>query len=338
MNHRTHLPDEYRHPPRSSAIAVRTTPRPADSHADWPRPRTAAGHDAQVAEPIDEYFRSAVSALASRPAPSGIAPPGPDNPVRAGTGLTARAALDLFDDQLASRHLDLAARWLRATRPGLLHDRLVGSREQRRGRRGAAIHRSRAAALPLRRVLPRPRPPGRWLRSGPRRAARPRRRDHRTDRRRTAQGVRPPRPRDHPADLHDRLAPAARGRDRVRNGARRAPGHGGGVAGRRDHRLQFRRRLGEPLDGRGRDQHRAAYRLSGRADADPVRVRGQRTGHQHPHPAGLDRDDLPRPAGAASTSRPTGAISPRASTTPAQPPSSSGSSADRRFCICTRSG
>ena len=33
------------------------------------------------------------------------------------------------------------------------------------------------------------------------------------------------------------------------------------------------------LDGRGCDQHRAAYRLSGRADTDPVRLRGQRSGH-----------------------------------------------------------
>ena len=78
----------------------------------------AAGHDAQVAEAIDEYFRSAVSALSSLPTPSGIAPPGADDPVRPGTGLTARAALDLFDDQLASRHLDLAARWLRARGQG----------------------------------------------------------------------------------------------------------------------------------------------------------------------------------------------------------------------------
>ncbi|HEY5857129.1 MAG TPA: thiamine pyrophosphate-dependent enzyme [Aldersonia sp.] len=71
-----------------------------------------------MAEPIDEYFRSAVSALSSLPTPSGIAPPGPDDPIRPGTGLTVRAALDLFDDQLASRHLDLAARWLRARGKG----------------------------------------------------------------------------------------------------------------------------------------------------------------------------------------------------------------------------
>src|SRR6185437_4082399 len=39
-------------------------------------------------------------------------------PVRPGSGLTVRHCLDLFDAQLASRHLDEAARWLRGRGSG----------------------------------------------------------------------------------------------------------------------------------------------------------------------------------------------------------------------------
>lgn len=59
-------------------------------------------------EGIDEYFRTTVSELAgagSEPWPDGAA-------------LTARKALELFDAQLGSRHLDLAARWLRSQGKG----------------------------------------------------------------------------------------------------------------------------------------------------------------------------------------------------------------------------
>ena len=42
---------------------------------------------------------------------------GPD-PIRAGSSLTGQRGLDLFGAQLASRHLDLAARWLRARGAG----------------------------------------------------------------------------------------------------------------------------------------------------------------------------------------------------------------------------
>lgn len=58
---------------------------------------------------LDERFREAVAALTAgpdrRPA---------DQPVREGSGLTGDAALELYDAQLTSRHLDLAARWLRS--------------------------------------------------------------------------------------------------------------------------------------------------------------------------------------------------------------------------------
>jgi 2-oxoisovalerate dehydrogenase E1 component len=62
---------------------------------------------------LDERFRDAVSALTV---------PGtrrtPDDAVRDGSALTGARALELFDAQLASRHLDLAARWLRSFNEG----------------------------------------------------------------------------------------------------------------------------------------------------------------------------------------------------------------------------
>lgn len=65
--------------------------------------------DVTTPQDLDDRFREAVGALATsasrRPA---------DGPVRDGTTLTGERALDLFDAQLTSRHLDLAARWLRS--------------------------------------------------------------------------------------------------------------------------------------------------------------------------------------------------------------------------------
>ena len=84
---------------------------------------------------------------------------GPD-PIRDGSALTGQRGLELFDAQLASRHLDLAARWLRARGRRVLHDRVIRARGQRRRGRGAADHRPGPAALPLRRVLPGPVPAG----------------------------------------------------------------------------------------------------------------------------------------------------------------------------------
>ena len=104
-------------------------------------------------------------------------------------------------------------------RPKLLHDRLGRTREQRRRRAGAATDRPGAAPLPLRRLLSRPRGAG-----GPgRRARHPAGSDRGgggADRRRAAQGLRPSRAGGDPADLDDRLAPAARGRCRLRDRAR----------------------------------------------------------------------------------------------------------------------
>ena len=59
-----------------------------------------------MAEPIDEYFTTTISAMA-----------GPDGSAL-GSSLRVRDCLALFDAQLGSRHLDLAARWLRSQGKG----------------------------------------------------------------------------------------------------------------------------------------------------------------------------------------------------------------------------
>jgi 2-oxoisovalerate dehydrogenase E1 component len=59
-----------------------------------------------MTEPVDEYFTATVSAMGGS---SGAA---------LGSSLTVRDAMALFDAQLGSRHLDLAARWLRSQGKG----------------------------------------------------------------------------------------------------------------------------------------------------------------------------------------------------------------------------
>src|SRR5918992_1394926 len=58
---------------------------------------------------LDQRFRSRLASF-SPPAVAGDA----EGPVRPGSGLTGAAARGLFRAQLSSRHLDLAARWLRS--------------------------------------------------------------------------------------------------------------------------------------------------------------------------------------------------------------------------------
>ncbi|MFI5491824.1 thiamine pyrophosphate-dependent enzyme [Actinoplanes sp. NPDC051859] len=62
---------------------------------------------------LDEWFRAAVTALEpdDPPAPGGSR--SAEDPVCAGSALTGAVARQLFDAQVTSRHLDLAARWLR---------------------------------------------------------------------------------------------------------------------------------------------------------------------------------------------------------------------------------
>ncbi|MCV7421304.1 MFS transporter [Mycobacterium yunnanensis] len=66
-----------------------------------------------MAEKIDEHFLDAVGGLRS-----GAHRVDPDAPIAASSMLTIRDVLDLFDSQLGSRHLDLAARWLRSRGTG----------------------------------------------------------------------------------------------------------------------------------------------------------------------------------------------------------------------------
>ncbi|MGV0591113.1 thiamine pyrophosphate-dependent enzyme, partial [Mycolicibacterium elephantis] len=66
-----------------------------------------------TAERVDERFTAAIAALAET-GPRRAA----DDPVSADSALTVRDCLGLFDAQLGSRHLDLAARWLRARGSG----------------------------------------------------------------------------------------------------------------------------------------------------------------------------------------------------------------------------
>jgi 2-oxoisovalerate dehydrogenase E1 component len=66
----------------------------------------------RMPEAIDAHFIGTVSALAPAPAAD------PRRPVREGSSLTGERCLELFDAQLASRHLDLAARWLRGQGSG----------------------------------------------------------------------------------------------------------------------------------------------------------------------------------------------------------------------------
>lgn len=60
-----------------------------------------------MAEAVDEYFTATVAAMSEGPAR-------PSSTVRLGDALSVEAAVALFDAQLGSRHLDLAARWLRS--------------------------------------------------------------------------------------------------------------------------------------------------------------------------------------------------------------------------------
>ncbi len=66
-----------------------------------------------MAESIDEYFTATISAMSAAARQRAD-----DRPIEAGSSLTRRVCLALFDVQLGSRHLDLAARWLRSQGKG----------------------------------------------------------------------------------------------------------------------------------------------------------------------------------------------------------------------------
>ena len=68
-----------------------------------------------MAEAIDEYFTATVSAMTERISED---VGGEADALREGSALTVDTGLALFDAQLGSRHLDLAARWLRSLGKG----------------------------------------------------------------------------------------------------------------------------------------------------------------------------------------------------------------------------
>ena len=184
----------------------------------------------------------------------------------------------------------------------LLHDRLGGARVERLRRARAAAVRPRAAPLPLGRFLPRARRASRARRRA-RRPARDGGGGRGADRRRPSQGVRPPRARSHPADVDDRLASAACGRDRVRDRARARHRRRLHMARGRSGRLLVRRRLAEPRDGPGGSQHRRPARVRRPAAASAVRLRGQRPRDQRAHPRGVGRAVAARTSRAGSRAR-----------------------------------
>ena len=121
---------------RDVAVARRRAEPRGAMH--WPaRPDQPASHD----QPHDLGSRRHRRAAARHATSNrrGRRRPGlpPNAPLRDGTDLTAAAALALFEDQLASRQIDVAARELKKTGPQLLHDRLGRPREQRGRRRPA---------------------------------------------------------------------------------------------------------------------------------------------------------------------------------------------------------
>src|SRR5260370_37231922 len=67
-------------------------------------------------DPVEKHFAEALWELKTPPRqPFGISSEGLDrDPVRPGSALTGEGCLGLFEAQLASRRLDLAARWLRS--------------------------------------------------------------------------------------------------------------------------------------------------------------------------------------------------------------------------------
>ena len=129
---------------------------------------------------------------------------------------------EIWRAQVDSRQADYAARWLQQHGRSFYTIGSAGSRVERRRRARAAARRPGAPALPLGRLLSRPRGPG-GHRRGRGRHARRRRGQRGADRRRPAQGVRPARARRPPDDLDDRLAPSSRRRDGARDRSRYAP-------------------------------------------------------------------------------------------------------------------
>ena len=191
----------------------------------------------------------------------------PSAPVRPDSRLTGATLLAIFDAQARSRQLDLDARWLQQQGRGFY---TIGSAGHEGNAAVAAALRPPTRRCcttgPARSTWPAPHQvPG--IDPRPRRPARAGRVRRRADRRRPAQGVRPGRAGHHPADLDDRLAPAAGARCRAWRSTGRPSSACQPVAARRGGGYQLRRRLGQPLHRGRRDQRRLPRLLPGPAGA-----------------------------------------------------------------------
>ena len=230
---------------------------------------------------LDRRFLDGLAALEGRerePAPLADL----DAPIRPGSRLTARAAIALFDAQVGSRHLDLAARALRARGDGFYT--IGSSGHEGNAAVAAALRPTDPAFLHYRSgaLLPRARAPGAGPDAAPRRAARPVRERRRADRRRAPQGVRQP-----------RRSRSRRRPRRSRRTCRKAVGVARRARARRAARRdRDRRRPTRSSSAPSATRRRTTRRRTGAinaaawtafqhaAGADPVRVRGQRHRHQ----------------------------------------------------------
>ena len=75
-------------------------------------------HPADGRDEVEQNFADSVLKLRAASAPASLGGQNLPGAIRAGSALTGQRCLELFDAQLASRHLDLAARWLRKRKAG----------------------------------------------------------------------------------------------------------------------------------------------------------------------------------------------------------------------------
>ena len=181
----------------------------------------------------------------------------------------------VFDAMVASRNLDLAARYLRAEGPGVYtigsagHESNAGSRRRsgRPTRRSSITARAGSSARGRSRSRTRPR----YEMCSSASSRQPTNRFPAGD-----QGVRQPRPCRNPANLDDRLSSPPGDGGRVCDRARAADRCELGVAGGRGCGQFIRRCLEQPLDRPRRAERRGIHRPPGTADAGAVLLRGQR--------------------------------------------------------------
>ncbi len=101
-----------------SVAAAGAGPRQQADSAATDSARRYQGGDATGQDLAEQRLLRAIRELTPGPVTPGSAPPAAEDPIRPGSRLSVAHGLDLFGAQLASRHLDVAARWLRAREAG----------------------------------------------------------------------------------------------------------------------------------------------------------------------------------------------------------------------------